>query len=122
MPTRIINLTPHDVTVYDDNGNIIATIPRSRVVARVSQSRVPVGTLDYEGAKIPLVRTEYGDVQGLPPHPTPDTYYIVSTIVAWALKSRPEWTGHILVPDTGPGSRISDEQGRVKGVKYLILY
>lgn len=119
---KLINLTPHPITVLDNNGNPIATIPPSGVVARVSQSRVPMGTLEYEGKKIPLVRTTYGDVQGLPETPEPDTYYIVSTIVAWALQGNTVWHGHLLVPDTGPGSAIRDNNGRIVGVKYLILY
>ncbi|NPA98373.1 MAG: hypothetical protein GXO43_03245 [Crenarchaeota archaeon] len=120
---RIINLTPHPISIMDETEKIMCTIPPSGTVARVSQQRISAGTIDVDGVKIPVVKTVYGEVEGLPDKPEPDTYYIVSTIVAQAIiQQKPEFMGHILTPDTGPGSAMRDSQGRIIGVKYLIRW
>ena len=117
---RIINLTPHDIVIYDESGErVIATIPRSSVVARVTTIKRPSGLLRYGDAEIPLYRIEYGGVDGLPPEPEPGVCYIVSMITAEAAPS--SFRGRLLVPDTSPGSVVRDEAGRIKGVRALIL-
>ena len=45
---KIINLTPHSVTVAG------ITIKPSGVVARISSETVDAGSLDFNGTKIPL--------------------------------------------------------------------
>lgn len=115
-PVTLINLTPHDITICDQNCRPILIIPRhvGSSPARVKQRRVKIGEITVNGVRIPISRSEYGEVEGLP-DPQPDVYYIVSIIVAQALPER----GDLLVPDTGPGSVCRDSQGRIVGVKYL---
>ena len=121
-PVRIENYTPHDVNIVDENGNVVITIPRSGKIARVKQERRHVGFINIEGKQVPIVKTVYGEVEGLPEKPEEDKLYIVSTIVAQALSNKPEWKNHLLVPDTGPGSVVRDKDGKIVGVRFLILY
>ena len=50
---EIVNLTPHEVKVLDDDDNVIATFP-SVGVARARQHDVPAGEIE----SIPVVKTE----------------------------------------------------------------
>lgn len=96
---KLVNLTPHDIVVFTPGENFGIDIPRSGVVARVNQSRKVVGEVD----SIPIVEVVYGKVEGLLDEPEPDTMYIVSMVVAQALKDDPKWRGRLLTPDTGSG-------------------
>ena len=125
----LINLTPHDIIITDENCNPILVIPRhvGRSPARVRQERKIIGKIRtssiglddqkqirMKDVEIQISRNEYGEVEGLP-DPIPGVYFIVSLMVAQALPER----GDLLVPDTGPGSACRDSQGRIVGVKYL---
>lgn len=41
-----INLTPHELKLHDEGGGLVATIPPSGAVARVSVEREHVGEID----------------------------------------------------------------------------
>ena len=58
---KIINLTPHDVNIVKNNGDVITFSP-SGTVARCSQKTVVVGNIN----NIPLTHTSFGDVVDLP--------------------------------------------------------
>lgn len=99
----IINCTPHPVKVGD------RTFEPSGVVPRVGTVVLNCGTL--EG--ITVVRTEFGEVEGLP-EPVFGQDYIVSGVVLAALKgSRPD----VIAPDTSPASAVRNESGQIVGVK-----
>lgn len=109
---KIVNLTPHDVVIVNDNGEEIKRYPASGRVARVNTQSELIGEVDG----IQVVRTKYGDVDGLPDKKT-DTVYLVSLVVAQALRgSRTD----VYVPDTGPGSVVRDDKGQIIGVKRLM--
>ena len=101
---HIVNLTPHALNIVTDSGTV--TIPPSGIVARCSVRRERVG----EVGGIPVNRTVFGDVEGLP-EPTADTYYIVSAIVAQACPDRSD----LLITDDA----VRDEQGRIIGCRAL---
>lgn len=105
---KLVNLTPHKISVFLPNGEKTEIEP-SGTVARVQARSVEIGTV--EG--IPVVRTEFGAVDGLP-EPQPNTIFIVSTLVAQALKGKRH---DIVAPDTSPQSAIRDENGRIMGIK-----
>jgi hypothetical protein len=109
MP-RVINLTQHDVNLYvkigTDDAAAIVAIPPAGMVARCSVRREKVG----EVGGIPVNRAGFGDVEGLP-DPQPDTYYIVSALVAQACPDRHD----LLLPD----DTIRDDQGRIIGCRAL---
>ena len=43
--TKMINLTPHAINFLDKNNNLAACIPSSGI-ARATQKRVPIGTIN----------------------------------------------------------------------------
>ena len=99
----LINMTPHAIVVFAaDRTTVIATIPPSGVVARVSQTQRAMAPLSIDGHFVPLNKNTFGAVEGLPPvSPDGDEVYIVSALVLAALGgSRPDVVG----PDSGPGA------------------
>lgn len=109
---NLINLTPHDLNICDADGVVVATIPASGVVARVTSTADVVGSVDVGGHRVDLVATKFGDVDGLPA-PAPDTLYIVSSLVLQAVSGRTD----VVAPDTGPASAVRDDAGRIVGVR-----
>lgn len=110
----VVNLTPHDIVVYDlDGKNILATIKASGTVARVNTDESFEGNI----CTIPVVKTNFSDVFGVP-EPKEDTYYLVSRMVKDRLMDRSD----VLCPDTGKTAiRYTKEEdplkvGQIKGV------
>lgn len=99
----IVNCTPHPIVVGD------RTFAPSGHVPRVGTVVLDCGTMDG----ISVVRTEFGEVEGLP-EPQFGIDYIVSGVVLAALKgSRPD----VVAPDTSPASAVRNESGQIVGVK-----
>lgn len=165
----MVNLTPHEIKIVGEDGEVKAIIPPSGRVARVKTEQTEVGKIkvytcqqcgftttmpvmkgqnslfcpncdtDYMVEyNIPVVKTVFGDVEGLPLacencksyHICVDGYgnlpftkdftcqqpsiiYIVSSLVAQAAKDRND----VIAPDTSPAGVVRDEQGRIIGVK-----
>lgn len=101
---EIVNLTPHEIIFM---GNKTITIPTSGIVARVAVKREQVGTLNG----LPIYRSVLGQVENLP-DPKADTVYIVSAIVAQAVKGKRD--DIYIVDDT-----VRDENGRIIGCRAL---
>ena len=106
---RVTNLTPHEVKVLDDDDNVIATFPSSGV-ARASQHNVLVGEIE----SIPVVKTEFGEVLGLP-EPAEDTVFIVSRITVEVARARGLNTDDLLITS----GAVRDDQGRIVGCRAL---
>jgi hypothetical protein len=102
---KIINLTPHEVTVVGPNGDILMKIPASGNVARCSVSRTVIGKLNG----IPVAKSVIGDVEGLP-EPKEGVVYVVSRVVAEALRGLRD---DIIIPDDA----VRDHEGRIIGCK-----
>lgn len=77
---NIINLTPHDVNLLLEDDVIVF---KSEGIARVQQKEV----LDEYFDRVPIYKNKYGEVEGLPEEKD-GVYYIVSFIVANALKDK----------------------------------
>lgn len=105
---KFVNLTPHEINICDEDGEILTSLP-SKGVARVNTKEVVVDTID----NINVVKTKYLDVVDLPP-PQLDTIYLVSILVLQALKGK---RSDVLAPNTSPRSVIRDDKGQIKGVK-----
>lgn len=113
----IINMTPHAITLLDSTnavfdpksrsykieGEVVikATIPPSGEVARCSMTEEVVGEVNGT----PLVKNTYGKIEGLP-DPQPDTYYIVSALVATAAGR-----SDLLIPSR----MVRDNEGKILG-------
>lgn len=112
---QLVNLTPHDIKVYFEDGETVkAVIKPSGEVARVTVVRKKIGEVNG----IPVYRNVFGKVEGLP-KPKKGVYYIVSTLVQQAVRSRGSKRKDLLSPDTTPESVVRDKDGRVIGVKAL---
>lgn len=116
---KIINLTPHEVTLYADKdcmevtkGNYTTLVLKegakpikvlaSEGVARATSTKQLMYTID----NIPVYSTVYGEVEGLP-EPRSNTYYLVSALTAQAVKNRHD----ILIVD----GAVRDNEGKIVG-------
>ena len=107
----IINLTPHPIVVRTDGGDV--TIPASGQVARVTSRQELAGHIELDGVKIPVQKTTFGQVEGLP-EPQDGTIYIVSGLVMTALAGTRD---DVVQPDTSPAGAIRDADGRIVAVR-----
>lgn len=101
---EIVNLTPHTIRIYLDSTQVV-TLPTSGEIARLPTFQIETDPLGL----IPVVRTVYGKIEGLP-EPKPGVVYVVSSLVARAAKRE-----DVLAPDTGI-TALKDPSGRIKGV------
>lgn len=105
--TNIVNLTPHDVNIYEGNV-LLMTIKASGIVARVS---VTTNILAEKiNNTIPVSKSCFGAVKGLP-NPEKDTIYIVSRMIAERSKDRDD-----LYITNGS---VRDENGHIIGCTSL---
>ena len=102
----IKNLTPHTVTVFQEDGT--TRIFPSLGNARASQTTVPDGTLDG----IDLVKMEFGETTDLP-EPEEGVYLIVSIITANAAQAQGRRTDDLLVT----ANPVRDANMRIIGCK-----
>lgn len=101
---KIINLTPHDVTVYLDSG-FIKVYP-SKGVARVDNVTKEVDVLDG----VPVKKFYFSNIIGLPSYKE-DTYYIVSVMVANRARLEGRTTDDLLMT----AGLLRDDQNKVYG-------
>ena len=108
---NIVNLTPHVLNFMPEGPDgPTVTIPPSGIVARCATSRVQVDTVTVDGITIPVNRTQFGTVAGLP-DPQPDTIFVVSALVAQAVPDRSD----VFIVDDA----VRDDQGRIIGARAL---
>ena len=108
---KLVNLTPHALNLMPGGPDEpTVTIPPSGQVARCEVRRVQVDTVTVDGITVPVNRTQFGAVTGLP-DPQPDTIYIVSSLVAQAVPDRQD----VFIVDDA----VRDEQGRIIGARAL---
>ena len=106
---KFINLTPHAITIQNNNAEI--TIQPSGTIARVAVNAVKIS----EVLGVPVMANEYGKVEGLPENK--DTPIIVSSMVLGQLGA--EWRNIAFAPDTGK-TALRNEQGQVIAVTQLV--
>ena len=104
----IINKTPHQLNliVADREITIEPTLPP----ARVSENCKRIATLAVEGIEVAVTQKTYGEIENLP-DPEPDTYYVVSALVAGRVPDRED----VLVTSCP----VRDEGGRIIGCREL---
>lgn len=101
---KIVNLTPHDINIIGEIGEVVQTFPASGELARCSVSREQVDVING----IPVNRTVFGAVTGLPEQQE-GVVYVVSALVAQAVDGRDD----VVIPDDA----VRDEQGRIVGCR-----
>jgi hypothetical protein len=99
----IHNLTPHDINLIGENGELVQTF-KSEGSARCVATRQKVATLNG----LPINKVGFGETVDLPDFDY-DIFYIVSRIVADA---NPERSDLLIVDDT-----VRNEQGQIIGCK-----
>ena len=112
--TKIVNLTPHPLTLRRPDGTELEIAPSPQGPARVSATP---GSHAGEIEGVPVYGAPtWGEVSGLPA-PEDDTVYIVSSLVAAHISGR----GDVYVPGTGPkDGAVRNEQGHIVAVTRLI--
>ena len=103
---KIVNLTPHEIMVYDAAGESVLQVIPSSGMARAAQTREPLA--DING--IPVSKTGYGAVEGLPDQ-RDGVVYIVSVLTAQAAPDRKD----LYIVD----ELVRDDTGRILGCKAL---
>lgn len=103
----LINLTPHAITLVNEDGTVREVVQPSGALARVAAHDEVVDSI---GGGFPVVSTVYGEVEGLP-EPSDDVIYIVSALVAQRVHGRRD----VLVP----ARTVRDDKGRIIGCKAL---
>ena len=117
MFLRLINLTPHAVKLYAADGvTLIQEIPGPPKGGEARVTEVP-GRQDGEFLGVAIYSPPtVGEVINLPP-PEEGTFYLVSAVVAAAVRGRAD----VLRPGTGPADAcVRNEAGQVVGVTRLI--
>ena len=102
----IINLTPHAIIFVGNDGTVIKTVEPSGAVARLTTRTITTGEVDG----IPVTETVFGEIEGLP-EPTPNTVFIVSSLVAGRVPDRED----VFIPNES----VRDEKGRIVGCRSL---
>lgn len=106
---QILNLTPHAVSVVDENDQVLLSIP-STGVARASQTDEVVGSLEADGQTITVVETVYGEAIDLP-EPAEGVCIVVSFITANAARAQGRATHDLLLTS----GLVRDAEGRIIG-------
>lgn len=110
----MINLTPHAISFQAASGEVV-TFPASGTVARVSTSTVEVGVVP--GTDFPVIKTIYGEVEGIPALPCEP--FLVSGLVLSRLGQ--EYSGVAFAPATGPqDGAIRNEKGHITAVTRFV--
>lgn len=124
----IINATPHALILLaeDATGAIagvvgfgrgraaqfrqVAELVSSGIVPRAATTKVAEMPVEIDGMTIPVDRTAYGEVEGLPA-PDGEAIYVVSLLTAQAAAAGGRTTEDLLVI----GETVRDEGGRIIG-------
>ena len=117
---RVVNMTPHDIHVYQDDQRVL-TIPRSGMTVRVTPQETPLPPLSMGGVEVPSFRVEHGTLT-YPYVPEEREVWVVSSIILHYLRERgtpPALQGRVMFisPDTSPRRVVRDAEGNIIGVR-----
>lgn len=107
---QLVNLTPHKITIIGTDGETVREIAPSGTIARAASVVVDDGSVDG----VPIVRTTFGQVEGLP-EPDSETMYIVSSLTVSAARRSDRTTEDLLIP----GRMVRDSEGVILGCQAL---
>ncbi|NYH50734.1 hypothetical protein HNR06_000323 [Nocardiopsis arvandica] len=105
---RVVNLTPHVVTVVDERSRVIRRWPGASRPARVEAVRVPVG-LEVAGVPLMAEKRTRADL----PEPQEGVWFIVSSVVVCAHPERRD----LLVPS----DLVRDGSGVVTACRSFVV-
>jgi len=102
---NFINMTPHPITIVDENNDVVMTIPKGEVVPRLSQTTEVVDEVNG----VVITETQFGKTQDLP-EPNGDLF-IVSRLV---LAANPDRNDLVV-----PNQLVRDDNGHIIGCRSL---
>lgn len=106
---KIINLTPHSVTL-DPGGPSEITFPPTGVLARIRELKGELSHIRVNGTQVPVQPISYADeIEGLTA-PTEGVLYLVSRVTAAAV-DRPDLVF--------PQDELRDQHGQIIGCRAL---
>ena len=105
---KVVNCTPHDVNLITENGSI--TFPKSGIIPRLTEQQVKINSVIVNGIEIDIMSKSFLEPEGLP-EPKENTIFIVSALVAGAVKNRDD----LVIPN----DIIRDDKGNIIGCKNL---
>lgn len=112
---RLINLTPHDVVILNNNGDKIV-IPKSEETLRVSsETKIKdyIKVIDKDSlVSIPISETKFSGISSIPERKE-NTFYIVSLLTCQACPDRDDFFI--------PNESVRDENGVIIGCKSLSI-
>jgi len=117
MAARLVNLTPHEISIYGDDGGLLLSVLPSGTVARVTEKVTAEFTRDVAGATgpVPVRQVEAAEFAGIP-EKEEGTVFIVSRVMADAHRAAVlagySPARHDIVC---PGPAVRDEAGRQTG-------
>ena len=109
---RIVNLTGHDITIFNGRGNKVI-VPADQPKLVVDSRRKRVGYISQKAIKAPIIALNRKINKDKLPPILPGTFYIVSIVAAMACRERKDF----LVP----GRKVRDGTGKVIGCLDLRL-
>jgi hypothetical protein len=107
---KIVNLTPHSLTLVGENGTLV--VPPSGVVVRLAVTRTALDSVTVDGVSIPVSLPVLGDVTDMPAAEV-GVILVVSALVAGAVNRFDVYS---------PGELIRDSGGNVIGARGLCAY
>jgi hypothetical protein len=107
---KIVNMTPHPLTLVGNNGTL--NVPVSGQVARLAVTRQILAPVTVDGVELPVNCPVLGDIVGLP-DPQTGVILVVSALVAEAAER---------LDVMSPGELLRDENGGIIGAKGLSSY
>jgi len=107
---KIINLTPHPLTLVGENGTVI--VPKGDQVARLAVTRTALPAIVIDGISLAVNIPTMGDIDGLP-NPQDGVIYVTSALVADAARRTDVYS---------PGDLLRDTAGNIIGAKGLCAY
>lgn len=114
----MLNLTPHEIVIVDEEGAEIVSFSASGTIARVSVTEKVTGMTYFDGIPVDIISSTFGEVEGLPNLSDLEGHerFLVSSMVLDQLGS--EWSGIAFAPDTGK-TAVRDEKNHIVGVTRL---
>ena len=114
----MLNLTPHEIVIVEEDGAEIASFPASGTIARVSVIEKVTGIQYFDGIPVDIITSAFGEVEGLPTLSELEGHerFLVSSMVLDRLGS--EWSGIAFAPDTGK-TGVRNEKNHIIGVTRL---
>lgn len=109
-PEKIINLTPHDINLLDENNQVIKVFPCAKP-HNVCTAEIDTTEIREVGG-VPVHFRTCNNVYNLP-DPEPKVFYIVSSIAAYCVGD----TRNDLLTVSG---QVRDASGRTIGVRRLV--